>query len=170
MNFDEELSKQLKAIKKSEKEGFKIIEIDVIDQENRQVDLFEHEQPEFELDNMVVEYEKSANNPYVDGANKRHEATNIIKNDIIKPMFANHSLIKGKTTQQRANKINDVISEAFSNKDDDDQPYSQEDINSRIANFAKKYDLDLKILKESAHYFQDDKSERIYKWCLEFSK
>jgi len=119
---------------------------------------------------MFVEYKKSTNNPYSEGAKKRHEKTDIIKNNIIKQMFENKALIKGKTTQQRADKITEVISEAFSKKDDDDQPYSQEEINSRVVNFAKKYQIDLTILEESAYYFQDDKSEKIYKWCLEFNK
>jgi hypothetical protein len=170
MNFDEDKSKQLKEIQKSPEEGFKIIEIDVADQENKQKDIFDFEPIEWELDNMFVEYKKSTNNPYSEGAKKRHEKTDIIKNNIIKQMFENKALIKGKTTQQRADKITEVISEAFSKKDDDDQPYSQEEINSRVVNFAKKYQIDLTILEESAYYFQDDKSEKIYKWCLEFNK
>ena len=77
MNFDEEPSKQLKAIKESEEEGFKIIEIDVIDQENRQTDILDFEPVEFELDDMFVEYDKSANNPYSAGGKERHKETDI---------------------------------------------------------------------------------------------
>ncbi len=57
MNFDEEQNKQLKVIKKSEEEGFKIIEIDVDNQENKQVDIFDIEPVEFELTKMFTEYE-----------------------------------------------------------------------------------------------------------------
>jgi len=160
MSFDEEPSKQLKEIKKSEEEGFKIIEIEVIDQENRQVDLFEHEQVEFELDNMVVEYEKSTNNPYSAGGKKRHKETDIIKDSLIKPMFLNHGLIKGKSMQQRANKINEAITDAF---DDNEEPH-------KLANFAKKYNLDYQALSGARSYFlEDDKSRTVYDWCREFN-
>ncbi len=63
MNFNEDPSKQLTAIKKSAKEGFKILEIDVVDQENKQTDIFEFGamemdlETDFEFDNMFTEYE-----------------------------------------------------------------------------------------------------------------
>ncbi len=61
MNFKEDPSKQLTAIKKSAKEGFKILEIDVVDQENRQADIFDSMEmdleTDFEFDNMFTEYE-----------------------------------------------------------------------------------------------------------------
>jgi hypothetical protein len=60
MNFYEDKSKQLKEIQKSPEEGFKIIEIDVADQESKQGDIFDYQQEDQELSNMVVEYEKDS--------------------------------------------------------------------------------------------------------------
>ncbi len=163
MNFKEDPSKQLTAIKKSVKEGFKILEIDVVDQENKQADMFNAMEMDLEtdFDNMFTEYEKSSNNPYSKGGKKRHEETDIIKDNIIKPMFENKDLIKGKSIQQRANKINELITDAF----DDEQD------KNKLNNFAKKYGLDYQTLSDARSYFmEDDKSRTIYDWCREINK
>ena len=89
-----------------------------------------------------------------------NEKTDIIKNNIIKPMFANTGLIKGTSTQQRADKISEIISNAFDDEEDKE----------KLPNFAKIYNLDYETLEQARGYFKDSKSERIYKWCLEFSK
>jgi hypothetical protein len=63
MNFNEEKSKQLKEIQQSPEEGFKIVEIDVVDQDNKQGDIFDFNSMEmdmetdFEFDNMLTEYD-----------------------------------------------------------------------------------------------------------------
>ena len=165
MNFNVEKSKQLEAIKKSEEEGFKIIEVDVAEKDNRE-GIFDFEAPNLEFDNMLTEFEDMPNidNQYFTekskGGKKRHEKTDIIKNNIIKPMFANTGLIKGTSTQQRADKISEIISNAFDDEEDKE----------KLPNFAKIYNLDYETLEQARGYFKDSKSERIYKWCLEFSK
>lgn len=163
MNFNEDPSKQLATIKKSAEEGFKIIEIDVVNKENKQTDIFDIEPIEFELDSKFVEYEKSANNPYSKGGKKRHEETDIIKNHIIKPMFEDKALIKGKSIQQRANKILKLITDAFDDEKDKNE--------NKLGNFAKKYGLDYQTIRDARSYLmEDDKSKTIYNWCREINK
>ena len=90
---------------------------------------------------------------------KRHQKTEIIKNQIIKPMFDNKELIKSTSTKQRADKIEKELVNIFDKKDDEE-----------LNNFAQKYNLDFEILQNSKNYFLDEKSETIYRWCLKFSK
>jgi hypothetical protein len=94
----------------------------------------------------------------------RHQKTEIIKTQIIKHMFNNRELIKGISTKQRADKISKELTTVFYQESDN---YNKEQL---INNFAKKYHLDLNILKSSKDYFQDNKSDTIYRWCLKFSK
>ena len=174
MNFDEEKSKQLKSIQQSPEEGFKVIEIDVANQEHRQTDIFEYEPMEMEFDEMLTEFKDMPASQNFDekskGGKKRHEKTTIIKNSIIKLMLSNRGLIKGKTIQQRADKIDEKLAELFDEKDDEDRPYSRKEMSDKISNFAKVHGLDSDVLEQARDYFTDDRSERIYKWCLEISK
>jgi len=158
MNFDEDPSKQLKAIKKSEKEGFKIIEIDVIDQENRQVDLFEHEQPEFELDNMFVEYEATENNPYKKGADIKNEKTNNIKLYVIKPIFLSK---KQENKNRKVSEIKNSIIKELQNLS-----------KSQFNDFAKKYSINKTLYLEQTLEYLDEKHDggQIESWCYEISQ
>ena len=90
---------------------------------------------------------------------KRHQKTEIIKNQIIKPMFDNKELIKSTSTKQRADKIEKELVIVFDKESEEE-----------LKNFAQKYHLDFEILKNSKDYFLDEKSETIYRWCLKFSK
>lgn len=99
------------------------------------------------------------------GGKKRHEKTEIIKSEVIKPMFENIVLIKGKSIKQRANKIHDLLAELFSVDDEDEN-----NLEDKIINFSNKYNINTESLEGSATYFLDDKSDRVYKWCLDFSK
>ncbi|MDA9818249.1 hypothetical protein N9C35_04330 [Flavobacteriaceae bacterium] len=90
---------------------------------------------------------------------RRHKKTEIIKNQIIKPMFDNKELIKSTSIKQRADKIEKELIDIFDQED-------EEELNS----FAKKYNLDLNTLKSSGDYFLDEKGDTIYRWCLKFSK
>jgi hypothetical protein len=172
MTFENKEYKQLEAIKRSQSKGYKIIEIATLNKDKKESDLFEFDPVELDLEGMFTEFENfNLDNEETyfaeksKGGKKRHEKTDIIKNNIIKLMFDNVALIKGKSTKQRANKIHDLLSELFSNED--------ENINiseEAIINFANKYDLNINDLRDSATYFSDDKSERIYKWCLDFDK
>lgn len=92
---------------------------------------------------------------------RRHEKTEIIKNQIIKPMFDNKELIKSTSVKQRADKISNELITVFSQESN-----SSEELKS----FAKKYNLDLNVLQNSQDYFLDDKGDTIYRWCLKFSK
>jgi len=174
MNFDEEKSKQLKSIQQSPEEGFKIIEIDVVNQENMQTDIFEYEPIEMEFDEMLTEFkDMPTSHNFAEkskGGQKRHEKTTIIKNGIIKLMFLNRELIKGKTIQQRAGKIDEKLAELFDAKDDEERPYSEKEMSDKLSKFAKLYGLDFDVLKQAQDYFADDRSERIYKWCRALNK
>ena len=88
---------------------------------------------------------------------KRHQKTEIIKNQIIKPMFDNKELIKSTSTKQRADKIEKELVTVFDKEDDEE-----------LKKFAQKYNLDFKVLQNSKDYFLDEKSETIYRWCLSF--
>ena len=166
INFTVDKSKQLDAIKAIENDQFcKIHLIDAIMQEtgdNLTMIRFDG----LDISKLYKAYHKASK-----GGKERHKETEAIKSNIIKPMFANRELIKGSSVQQRANKIWKISTEAFSIIDDNNQPYSQDQINSKISNFANKYKLDIATLEESAFYFQgDDKSETIYKWCRNFNR
>ncbi len=115
MNFNEDQSKQLKTIKKLEEEGFKIIEIDVANQQNKQTDIFDIEPIEFELNNMFVEYEKSKNNPYKKGADTKNEKTNNIKLYVIKPIFL---LKKQENKNRKVSEIKNSIIKELQNLDE----------------------------------------------------
>jgi hypothetical protein len=166
VNFAEDKPQQLKSIKTIENEQFcKIHLVDAIIQETSE------NIPAIRFDGLDISKLYKAYHKASKGGKERHKETEAIKSNIIKPMFANRELIKGGSVQHRANKIWAITTEAFSKKDDDDQPYNQDQINGRISNFANKYKLDVSTLKESAFYFQsDDKSETIYKWCRNFNR
>lgn len=158
MNFDEEPSKQLKAIKKSEEEGFKIIEIDAINQENKPVDLFEHEQVESELNNKFVEYEKSANNPYKKGADIKNEKTNNIKLYVIKPIFL---LKKQENKRRKVSEIKNSIIKELQNLD-----------KSKFNDFSKKYSISEILYLEQTLEYLDEKQDggQIEEWCYQISQ
>ena len=63
---------------------------------------------------------------------KRHQKTEIIKNQIIKPMFDNKELIKSTSIKQRADKIEKELVTIFSYENDE-----------KLRNFAKKYNLEV---------------------------
>lgn len=92
------------------------------------------------------------------GGKKRHNKTNIIKNNIIRPLFKNITLIKGNTISQRANKIHELLASL------------SESSEGQVIDFATKYDLDKAYLKQSIPYFSEDKQEQVYKWCRDIKK
>ena len=92
------------------------------------------------------------------GGKQRHQKTTEIKEELIKPMFSNRTLIKGKSVKQRAEKINRELAQI---------PALSE---SGIDLFSKKYGVKLLALKKASSYFEDDREEQIYKWCLLLSK
>lgn len=166
INFAVDKPKQLASIKTIENDQFcKLHLVDAIIQEASE------NVPMIRFDSLNISKLYKAYHKASKGGKERHKETEAIKSNIIKPMFANRELIKGSSVQQRANKIWKISIEAFSTKDDNNQPYSQDQINSRVSDFASKYQLDVDILEESAFYFQgDDKSETIYKWCRNFNR
>ena len=68
-------------------------------------------------------------------------------------------MIKGVSVKQRADKISDLLINILNQEDEE-----------KLQNFAKKYNLDTKILQNSKDYFSDSKGDTIYKWCLKFGK
>jgi hypothetical protein len=158
MNFDEEQSKQLKVIKKSEEEGFKIIEIDVANQENKQVDIFDIEPVEFELDNKFVEYEKSANNPYKKGADIKNEKTNNIKLYVIKPIFLSK---KQENKNRKVSEIKNSIIKELQNLN-----------KSQFGNFSKKYSITESLYLEQTLEYLNEKQDggQIEEWCYQISQ
>jgi hypothetical protein len=166
INFAEDRPKQFDSVKIIENvELCKVNLVDAIMQETSD------NLPMIRFDGLDISKLYKAYHKASKGGTERHKETEVIKNKIIKPMFANRELIKGSSIQQRSDKIWKISTEAFSKKDGYDKPYSQEEINSRVLNFANKYQLNVAILKEAAFYFQgDDKSETIYKWCRNFNR
>lgn len=166
INFDETKPSQLGAIKTIENNQFcKIHVIDAIIQET------DDNLPMIRFDGLDISKLYKAYYKASQGGKERHKETSAIKNHIIKPLFANRGLVKGSSVQQRADKIHKITTEAFSIENGYGQPYSKEQISSRISDFAKKYQLNLAILEKSAPYFQgEDKSETIYKWCRNFNR
>lgn len=166
INFKVDNPKQLDSIKTIENDRFcKIHLIDAIIQETSE------NMPAIRFDGLDISKLYKAYHKASKGGKKRHKETEVIKKNIIKPLFENRELIKGSSVQQRADKIWAITAEVFSETDDDNQPYKQEEFSKRISNFANKYQLELAILEESAPYFQgDDKSETIYKWCRNFNR
>lgn len=161
MNFDESQSKQLKAIKESKEYGFKVFEIDVSNQEQKKEDGFETDLSEFELPELFADFElPELDHKYSSekkrGGKKRHSKTDLIKDSIVKPMFANEN-IKGKTVQQRANNLEKALLKAYESKES-------------LLNLTKAYNLDFEELENAREYFQGNKGETIYKWCLKFDK
>ena len=107
----------------------------------------------------LSEKQKKYLNEKSNAGKKRHQKTEIIKNQIIKPMFENTELIKATSIKQRADKIERALINIF-----------DEDNEKELQNFAQKYGLDFEILQNSKDYFLDEKSETIYRWCLKLSK
>ena len=92
-----------------------------------------------------------------EGGKKRHQKTDIIKNQIIKPMFDNKKLIKSTSTKQRADRIEEILITIFSEEDEEE-----------LKKFAEKYNLDFNILQNSKTYILSEKGDTIYRWCLKF--
>jgi hypothetical protein len=92
------------------------------------------------------------------GGKQRHNKTNIIKNNIIRPLLENRKFTKGITTRQQAKKIHEHLTRL------------NEWGEGQIIDFATKYDLDETLLKQSIPYFSEDKEEQVYKWCLAVKK
>ena len=161
MNFNEDPSKQLTAIKKSEKKGFKIVEIDVLDQENKQTDIFDSWDidldADFEVDNMFVEYEKSSNNPYKKGAGIKNEKTNNIKRYVIKSMFLSK---KEKNKKRKVSEIKNSIIKELQNLD-----------KSKFGDFSKKYSISKNLYLEQTLEYLDKKQDggKIEDWCYDIS-
>jgi len=161
MNFNEDPSKQLTAIKKSEKEGFKIVEIDVVDQENKQTDIFDAMEmdleTDFELDNMFVEYEKSSKNPYKKGADIKNEKTNNIKHYVIKPIFLSK---REKNKKRKVSEIKNSIITELQNLD-----------KSQFDDFSKKYSISKNLYLEQTLEYLDKKQDggKIEDWCYDIS-
>ncbi|MFA5880161.1 MAG: hypothetical protein WC860_08345, partial [Candidatus Margulisiibacteriota bacterium] len=167
MNFDFEESNQLKAIKKYNRFDCKIIEIDVQHDDKKPAFSFDNEfdLPEWQFDDNFIEFEDldlSLGSKYQKekskGGKTRHKQTDIIKNQIIKPMFLNKDLIKGHSVKQKAEKISAALSKIHIMTKDNLQA------------FISKFNLDNQHVNNSTQYFSEDKSEQIYKWCLAFSK
>ena len=94
------------------------------------------------------------------GGKNRNQKTNIIKLEVIKPLYFNKEKVKGITVNARANKISELLNNAYAKNDD------------KIRQFAIEYSLDGTILvsQEAKKYFSDDKTSQIYKWCLAIDK
>jgi hypothetical protein len=94
------------------------------------------------------------------GGKNRNQKTNIIKLEVIKPLYFNKEKVKGITVNARANKISELLNNAYAKNDD------------KIRQFAIEYSLDGTILvsQEAKKYFSDDKTSQVYKWCLAIDK
>ena len=150
MNFDYEESNQLKAIKKYNRPDCKIIEIDVQHEDKKPIFSFDNEFEGFDLgfDDNFIELEDldlSLGSKYQTekskGGKARHKQTDIIKNQIIKPMFLNKELIKGQSVKQKADKISIELSKIHI--------MTKDDLNI----FISKFNLDNQHINNSKQYF-----------------
>ena len=94
------------------------------------------------------------------GGKNRHKDTDVIKLQIIKPLYLNKDKVKGITVNARANKISEILNNVYTKNDD------------ILRKFANEYSLDDALLpsKQAKDYFSDDKTMQIYKWCLLIDK
>jgi hypothetical protein len=115
--------------------------------------LIEFEDLNLEGNSKLHEYRKK-------GGNKRHELTNLIKNEIIKPMYLNKDHMKGQSIRQKAQKIYDKLKDLSSKKDD------------QLQTLANEFSLQYEILEQSKEYFdkREDKFKQVYNWCLGINK
>ncbi len=165
MNFDEEKSKQLEAIKKTEEKGFKVIEIDVAQQDiSQEHGILDFELPELEFTDMLIEFDSipALDDSYLyeksKGGKKRHEKTDIIKRNVIKPIF----ITKRQENKQR--KVSEIINVII--KELRDLKKESFEI------FAKKYSIeDLGHLKDVSEYLllREDGGQ-IGEWCYQISQ
>ena len=173
LNFKDKESTQLTEIKKTRFEDCSLVEIHVqedqpnLDSLNKLPDI---EFPEFkaeiedfistfvDLDDFDWKFDENYTDEKRRGGHQRHRQTTEIKEELIQPMFSSRTLIKGKSIKQRAEKINNELSQV---------PTMSE---SEIELFSKKYGLKLLALKNATPYFEKDRKEQIYKWCLAESK
>ena len=73
-------------------------------------------------------------------------------------MFLNKTLIKGSSIKQRAEKINQELVKISV-------------LSTREQSiFATKFELDEDRIQEAMPYFNQDRSEQVYKWCLGVGK
>jgi len=107
---------------------------------------------------LLLESHKAHKHNRSKGGQNRHRKTTEIKQHIVKPMFLNKEKIKGHSVKQRAEKINCELSQV---------PTLSE---NELELFSTNYELNLLTLNHASDYFEDDRQEQIYKWCLAFSK
>lgn len=173
LNFKDKDTAQFAAIKEVRYEDCSLIEIHAQHDSTEKEELsfpsdFEVSDLTFELDDFkdtFIEFEDfnwQFDEAYTDekrrGGQQRHRQTTEIKEELIQPMFSNRALIKGKSIKQRAEKINGELSQI---------PTMSE---TEIELFSKKYGVELLALKKASPYFENDRKDQIYKWCLEKSK
>lgn len=167
MNFDNNDSNQLTQVKKRKYVDCELIEVAVQNTENRETFSFDSTAESFEtaFDDMVIEFEgvnwEFDENYFTEkqkGGIARHKKTTIIKKHIIKPMFLNTTLIKGKSIKQRAEHLSDELAKLCALSDE------------QLSRFSEKFELNPEHVKNTKLYFSEDKSEQIYKWCLAISK
>ncbi|WP_146820287.1 hypothetical protein [Candidatus Deianiraea vastatrix] len=121
-----------------------------------------NEQKRIEQENQLKEKVRREiiSNTQGKGGKNRNQKTNIVKLEVIKPLYFNKEKVKGITVNARANKISELLNNAYAKNDD------------KIRQFAIEYSLDGTILvsQEAKKYFSDDKTSQIYKWCLAIDK
>ena len=167
INFDDEDSNQLTEIKKMRYAECVLLEIYA--QREEKQDYFTHEgfldESKIEFEDFTIEFadvDWEFDENYTDekrrGGQQRHRQTTEIKEELIQPMFSNRDLIKGKSVKQQAEKINSELAQV---------PTMSE---SEIELFSKKYGVKLLALKKASPYFQGDRKDQVYKWCLDISK
>jgi hypothetical protein len=162
-NFDQDDSNQLAEIKKMRYADCELIEIYTQRDEKR--DHFGHDDflndLKLDLSDFTIEFadlDWSFDENYKEekrrGGQKRHRQTTEVKEELVTPMFSNRALIKGQSVKQRAEKINDELAQI---------PTMSE---SEIEQFSKKFGVKLLALKNAASYFESERKDQVYKWCL----
>jgi len=171
LNFKAEDTSQFAEIKRARYEDCTLVEIHA--QQEQDKDLEPFSDTDFELNNFELDvdfkdtfieldnmdwFDESYTAEKRRGGKQRHQKTTEIKEELIGPMFSNRTLIKGKSVKQRAEKINKELAQI---------PTLSE---SAINLFSKKYGVELLALKKASPYFEGDREDQVYKWCLALNK
>lgn len=160
MNFDEKRSKQFTSIKENEKPDCKIIEIRTC---------IEDSQSSMDLDGVFAGFEgvDLADDHYKDeksrGGINRHKNTNIIKNNIIKPIF----LAKRQGGPKR--RISEISSSIIKELNSIEGLDSQ---NKKTKKFMETYSFnDFEEIELTAQYLKEhNDGGQIQEWCYQISQ
>jgi hypothetical protein len=113
---------------------------------------------DFDFNDTFVEYEKSPNNPYKQGADIKNEKTNNIKLYVIKPIFLTK---RQENKNRKVSEIKNSIIKELQNLD-----------KSKFNQFSQKYSIDQILhLEQTLEYLNEKQGGgQIEEWCYQISQ